>query len=82
MAVRDLGWIQIFGEQVQDAYDNVLIAQKLAEAVQLPVMPIMDGFHTSHTTERMEILDDAVAKEFVGEFIPENPLVDQENPIT
>ena len=51
MAVRDSGWIQIFAENVQEAYDNTIMAAKLAEAVNLPVMSIMDGFHTSHTTE-------------------------------
>ena len=82
MAVRDLGWVQIFGEQAQDAYDNVIIAQKLAETAGVPVMPIMDGFHTSHTTERVEVLDDEIIQTFVGHFKPENPLVDQKNPIT
>ena len=82
MAVRSLGWIQIFSENVQDAYDNVIIASKLAEAVDLPVMPIMDGFHTSHTTERIEICDDAEIKSFVGERKTEQSLTDFENPVS
>jgi pyruvate ferredoxin oxidoreductase alpha subunit len=82
MAVRDLGWVQIFGEQAQDAYDNVLIAERLAEAMSVPVMPIMDGFHTSHTTERVEILDDDTAKEFIGKYEPQQSLTDQKDPIS
>lgn len=82
MVVRDLGWVQIFGEQAQDAYDNVLIAQRLAETVGVPVMPIMDGFHTSHTTERVEVLEDEAVKKFIGEYKPEQSLNDQENPIS
>lgn len=82
MAARDFGWIQIFSENVQEAYDNVIIATKLAEAVDLPVMPIMDGFHTSHTTERMEICNDEDVKNFVGERKATASLLDFKNPIS
>ena len=82
MAVRDMGWIQIFGEQAQDAYDNTIIALALAEMSGVPVMPIMDGFHTSHTTERVEMLEDEIVRAFVGERQAENALTDHENPIT
>lgn len=82
MAVRDLGWIQIFAEQVQDAYDDTIIALRLAEEIGAPVMPIMDGFHTSHTTERVEILPDEAVKDFVEERKAQQSLVDFENPTT
>ncbi|MEI7891253.1 MAG: pyruvate ferredoxin oxidoreductase [bacterium] len=82
MAVRDFGWVQIFGEQAQDAYDNTIIALKLTEMAGVPVMPIMDGFHTSHTTERVEVLDDEIVTSFVGQRQAENALTDQKNPIT
>lgn len=82
MAVRDLGWVQIFAEQAQDAYDDTIIAMKLAEEINAPVMPIMDGFHTSHTTERVEILDDGQVKEFVGERKVDQSLTDFKNPTT
>ncbi|MEI7621702.1 MAG: pyruvate ferredoxin oxidoreductase [Candidatus Moraniibacteriota bacterium] len=82
MAVRDLGWVQIFAEQVQDAYDDTIIALKLAEEINAPVMPIMDGFHTSHTTERVEILSDEAVQNFVGTRKAEQSLLDFENPTT
>lgn len=82
MAIRDFGWVQIFGEQAQDAYDNTIIAQKVAEIAGVPTMPIMDGFHTSHTTERVEVLDDEIIQTFVGQRQAENALVDQDNPVT
>lgn len=82
MAVKTLGWVQIFAENVQEAYDNTIIATKLAETVDLPVMPIMDGFHTSHTTERIEICDDEDVKKFVGARNAEKSLLDFENPVT
>ena len=82
MAVRDSGWIQIFAENVQEAYDNTIMAAKLAEAVNLPVMSIMDGFHTSHTTERVEICGDKIIKDFIGNRIAEQSLLDFKNPVT
>jgi len=82
MFVRDAGWIQIFSENAQEVYDNTLIALKLAEKVRLPAMVIMDGFTTSHSVENLEILEDSIAKKFVGEYNPKNFLLDFENPKT
>lgn len=82
MSVRDAGWIQLFSENAQEAYDNTLIGMKLAEAAKIPVMVIMDGFITSHSVENLEILPDEKAQKFVGEFKSENSLLDTENPQT
>jgi pyruvate ferredoxin oxidoreductase alpha subunit len=82
MFVRDAGWIQIFSENSQEVYDNTFIALNLAEKVRLPAMVIMDGFQTSHSVENLEILEDSVAKKFVGEYVPKNYLLDFENPKT
>jgi len=82
MGTRDAGWLQIFSENVQEAYDNVFIALKLAEKVSLPAMAVMDGFNTSHSVENMEGLSDEVVKKFVGEFKPKEYLLDVKNPIT
>lgn len=82
MAVRDSGWVQIFSENAQQAYDLGLIGLKLAEKMRYPVMTVMDGFNTSHTTERVEVLNDAQAKGFVGEYSPEKYLLNLEDPIS
>lgn len=82
MAARDFGWIQIFSENAQEAYDNTIISFKLAEETDLPVMPIMDGFHTSHTTEKVEICSDAEIKDFVGIRKAERSLFDFDNPVS
>ncbi len=82
MSVRDTGWIQIFSENAQEVYDNVIIGLKLAETVKLPVMIIMDGFITSHSVENLEILPDKVVKRFIGKFKPEQPLLNVSNPVT
>ena len=79
MAVRDLGWIQIFSENVQEVYDNAFLALKLAESAGLPAMVIMDGFTTSHSVENLEILENPVVKKIIGEYNPKNYLLDFED---
>ncbi|PIP26459.1 MAG: pyruvate ferredoxin oxidoreductase [Candidatus Moranbacteria bacterium CG06_land_8_20_14_3_00_40_12] len=82
MGARDSGWIQIFSENSQEAYDNTLIGMKLAEKTSLPVMSIMDGFNTSHSVENLEILRDETVRKWVGDFTPENSLLNHKNPVT
>ncbi|MBN2330456.1 MAG: pyruvate ferredoxin oxidoreductase [Candidatus Aenigmarchaeota archaeon] len=84
MGARDFGWVQIYSESAQEAYENVFLALKLAEHpdVQLPVMVCEDGFITSHCVQNVELHDDAVMKRFVGERKPEHSLLDLKNPIT
>jgi pyruvate ferredoxin oxidoreductase alpha subunit len=81
MAVRELGWIQIFSENAQEVYDNMFIALKLAEKCRLPAMVIMDGFITSHSVENLEILDTAEVKKYIGEYNPKQYLLDTDNPV-
>jgi len=82
MGARDSGWIQIYSETAQEAYDNTIQAFRIGEHldIRLPVMPCMDGFIVSHSIERVEYLDDADVKKFVGEYKQVNPLLDLEHP--
>lgn len=82
MGARDSGWIQLFSENAQEAYDNVLQAVLIAEDpnVLLPVMVLLDGFIISHAVERLDLLDDLTAKQFVGTLAPRNSLLDAEKP--
>ncbi|MCX5748775.1 MAG: pyruvate ferredoxin oxidoreductase [Candidatus Saganbacteria bacterium] len=84
MAARDFGWIQIFSENSQEAYDNLLQAVKIAEHtdVRLPVMVTTDGFIISHCLEKIEMLDDNVVKDYVGKFPAYTNLLDLKNPVT
>ena len=84
MGMRDAGWIILFSESGQEAYDNMIQAVRIAEHpdVLLPVAVCQDGFITSHGMERVEIFDDAEVKAFVGEYKPQWPLLDLENPKT
>jgi len=84
MGMRDSGWIILFSENGQEAYDNLLQAVRIGEHpdVLLPVAVCQDGFITSHGTERVEIYDDDRVKAFVGEYQPQWPLLDLEKPKT
>jgi pyruvate ferredoxin oxidoreductase alpha subunit len=84
MGCRDAGWIQIFAENSQEAYDSTLQAFRIAERkdVLLPVMVCFDGFIISHTNEPVALLPDAQAAAFVGEYKPERALLDVEHPFT
>jgi pyruvate ferredoxin oxidoreductase alpha subunit len=68
MAERDSGWVQIYCENAQEAYDSVIQAFRIAEHldVQLPVMVGLDGFTLSHTLENVKTLPDDTVKKFVG----------------
>ena len=82
MNIRDLGWVQLFAETPQEAYDLTIIGQKLAEAINTPVMVCQDGFITSHCVENLDILEEQKTKKFVGEYKPKNTLLDTGNPMT
>ncbi|MBN1180468.1 MAG: pyruvate ferredoxin oxidoreductase [Anaerolineae bacterium] len=84
MGMRDAGWIILFSESGQEAYDNMIQAVRIAEHpdVLLPVAVCQDGFITSHGMERVEVFEDADVKAFVGEYKPQWPLLDIENPKT
>ena len=84
MGARDSGWIQIYSENAQEAYDNMIQAVRIAEheEVFLPVMVLMDGFTISHSLQRVESLGDAEVKKFVEEYKPVYPLLDAKNPVT
>ena len=83
MGARDSGWIQIFSETNQEAYDNLLMAHRIAEHkdVLLPVMICQDGFITSHAIENIELEDDESVKKFVGEYHPEHYLLNDKEPM-
>ena len=84
MGCRDTGWIQLYSENAQEVYDNVLMAIRIAEHsdVLLPVMVTFDGFIISHTAEVLEALDDAEVRKWIGEYEPKYSLLDTDEPLT
>ena len=83
MGVRDAGWIMLFSENNQEAYDNMLMAHRIAENknVLLPVMVCQDGFITSHSIENIELESDEEVKKFVGTYKPEHYLLNDKEPM-
>jgi pyruvate ferredoxin oxidoreductase alpha subunit len=84
MGARDTGWVQLWSENAQEAYDNTLQAFRIAEHmdIRLPVMVCLDGFIISHCIERLEYLEDDEARRFIGEYTQLHPLLDVEHPVS
>jgi len=84
MGARDAGWVQLYDESVQEAYDNAIQALRIAEHpdVMLPTLHALDGFILGHGLERLEVLPDDAVKEFIGTYTPAHPLLDVDHPVT
>jgi pyruvate ferredoxin oxidoreductase alpha subunit len=69
MVERDSGWIQLYAENSQEAYDSVIQAFRIAEhpEILLPTLIGLDGFYLSHTLENVAVLPDEVVRDFVGQ---------------
>ena len=81
MGVRDSGWLMLFAETNQEAYDNYLQAMRIGEAVSLPIMICQDGFITSHAIENIELVETEKVREFVGEYSPKHFLLNKDEPM-
>ena len=83
MGVRDSGWIMLFSENNQEAYDNLLMAHRIAEHedVLLPLMVCQDGFITSHSIENINLENDEEVKKFVGTYNPKHYLLNEKEPM-
>ena len=82
MGSRDAGFIQLYCETAEEAYDNLIMGVRIAEKALLPVMVCYDGFITSHSIENIELLETEKVKEFVGEYLPEDYLLDDNKNIS
>ena len=82
MGARDSGWIQIYSENSQEAYDNLIQAVRIAEGAKLPALVTTDGFIISHCMEVVETYPDEDVKKFIGEYKPERMLLDTDKPFT
>jgi len=84
MGARDTGWVQLYAENVQEAYDNAIQAIRIAEHpdVMLPTLQALDGFIVGHNMERLELLPDETVRGFIGTYNPEHSLLDVDRPVT
>jgi pyruvate ferredoxin oxidoreductase alpha subunit len=81
IASRDCGWVQLYVENAQEAYDTHIQAFKIAEEIHNPVMVCMDGFVVSHTYENITFEKDSRVKGFIPKYKPLFSL-NPEKPIT
>ena len=83
MAAKDIGWIQIFVENGQEAFDHSVMAFKIAEngKVLLPTIINMDGFILTHVVEAMNFVDQEMVDKFLPDYLPRHSL-DPKNPVT
>ena len=70
LSQRDTGWIQLYCEDGQDVIDSTLMAYRLAESVNLPVMVTLDAFFLSHTYEPVDIPDQGPVDQFLPPLTP------------
>ncbi len=82
LASRDSGWLQIYAENAQEAYDTTIQLVKIAEEALLPGIVSTDAFIISHGMERLELLDDKEVPKFLGERKAPYSLLDVDHPLT
>ncbi|MBU0979851.1 MAG: pyruvate ferredoxin oxidoreductase [Nanoarchaeota archaeon] len=82
MGCRDTGWMQMYAENNQESYENMIFGMKYAEKAKLPFMMCLDGFITSHGIEPVTLFEDEKVKAFLGEHKQDYPLLDVDNPTT
>jgi len=69
MSVREVGWIHMYCESVQEVLDTTIMAYKVAEHhdVMLPVNVNHDGNYLSFGAARMELPEQSEVSAFLGE---------------
>ncbi len=84
MGGRDSGWLQIYGEDHQQAYDNCLQCVRIAEHmdVRTPAMHMYDGYVISGAIGPLVTLEDEKVREFIGPYVAVNPMLDMAHPVT
>ncbi len=83
MAERDSGWLQFYCENVQDVFDTLLCAYRIAEdrRVQTPAMVCLDGFFLSHSMQKVLLPEQDEVDGFLGEYIPKNAYLNPADPM-
>jgi len=71
---RDSGWIQLYVENAQEAFDTQIQSFKIAEEARLPVMVCLDGYVVSHTYEPVETLSQETVDKFLPAYKPKASL--------
>jgi pyruvate/2-oxoacid:ferredoxin oxidoreductase alpha subunit len=70
LSQRDVGWMMLFAESVQEAQDFVIWSFRAAEQVHLPAMISLDAFILSHTSEPLIVHDQRAVDEYLPPLQP------------
>jgi len=70
LSQRDVGWMMLFAETVQEAQDFIIWLYRVAEQVYLPGMVAMDAFILSHTSEPLIVHDQEAVDSYLPPFEP------------
>jgi len=81
ISARDSGWIQLYVESAQEALDTTIMAFKIAESMQTPVMVCLDGFTLSHVYEPVDVPSQKDVKKFLPSFKP-TAILDPKTPMS
>ncbi len=84
MGGRDTGWVQLYGENHQEAYDNCIMSVRIAEHmdVRLPTMHMYDGYVISGAIGPLQMLTKEQVQSFIGPYHATNPMLDTKHPVT
>lgn len=83
MSVRDSGWVQLFATDIQEAVDQHILAYRIAEKLNLPVMVNVDGFVLTHAMEAVHIPEPETIKKYLPSYQPSSgTYLDPQNPVT
>ncbi len=83
MAERDSGWLQLYCENVQDVYDTMIMAYRIAEdpRVLTPAMVCLDGFFLSHSMQKVTLPEQKEIDDFIGDYQVKNLYLDPSDPM-
>lgn len=65
LSQRDTGWVQLYCETNQEVIDTTIQSFRLAEELDVPVMLVLDAFYLSHTSEPVDVPDQADVDSFL-----------------
>ena len=83
MTIRDSGWILLFAENHQEAVDQHIMAYRLAEKLNIPVMVNVDGFIITHSYEPVHIPESKLIKKYLPAYKPaDGTYLDPNNPVS
>jgi pyruvate ferredoxin oxidoreductase alpha subunit len=83
MAERDSGWLQFYCENVQDVFDRIIMAYRVAEHADVltPAMVCLDGFFLSHSMQKVLLPEQDEIDAFIGPYTPRNLRLDPADPL-